>query len=150
MRNMALLCGVLVLTVAPLMAGSSHPDGYTWASWNPSMKLGFVVGFLQATDTGGAIATATCMDMLNYIDQKKIDAEKWKGMCLNDRTNDYSGVSMGQFVDGVDTFYRDFRHRNLEVAFGLQYVRDQMRGMTQAALDAEVAKWQEVTQQVKH
>lgn len=140
----------LMLALVPLLAESSHPDGNTWASWNPSMKLGFVVGFLQATDTDGAVKMVTCLDMLNYIDLKKVSGERWKDMCLNDKTNDYGGISMGQFVDGVDAFYRDYRHRNLEVSFGLQYVRDQMRGKTQAELDAEVPQWQEMTQKVKH
>ena len=150
MRNKLLLCAVFLLMEASLLAQSSHPDGYVWASWNPSMKLGFAMGFLQATDTNGALAIANCMDMLNYIDLKKVDGDRWKNMCLSDKTYDYSGISMGQFVDGLDAFYRDYRHKNLEVAFGLQYVRDQMRGKSQADLDAEVAKWQEVTQQVKH
>jgi len=149
-KKIALLSMPLMLALVPLLAESSHPDGNTWASWNPSMKLGFVVGFLQATDTDGAVKMVTCLDMLNYIDLKKVSGERWKDMCLNDKTNDYGGISMGQFVDGVDAFYRDYRHRNLEVSFGLQYVRDQMRGKTQAELDAEVPQWQEMTQKVKH
>jgi hypothetical protein len=89
------------------------------------------------------------MGMLNYLDYSKVSGERWKDMCLNDKSYDYSGIAMGQFVDGADVFYRDYKHKNLEVGFALQYVRDQMRGKSQKDLDAEVASWQEVEQRVK-
>ena len=43
--------------------------------------------------------------------------EGWNKICVNDnKDKDYAGIMMGQFIDGVDAFYRDYRHRNLEIA----------------------------------
>jgi|HubBroStandDraft_4_1064222.scaffolds.fasta_scaffold396248_2 hypothetical protein len=140
---------VLLFAAGSLSAQSSNPDGNAWAAWTPTFKLGFVSGYLQATDTAGAVSMAACMGALNYLDFTKVSGERWKDMCLNDKSYDYSGIAMGQFLDGTDAFYRDYRHKNLEVAFAFQYVRDQMRGKSQKDLDAEVASWQEVEQKVK-
>lgn len=138
----------VVVCCLPLFARASNaPDGYAWSSWAPNFKLGFVVGYLQASDTAGAVSMSACMTTLNYLDPTKVSAEKWKNMCLNDKMYDFSGISMGQFVDGVDVFYRDYRNKNLEVAFALQYVRDQMHGKTSQELSAELAQWQKIQQE---
>ena len=92
---------------------------------------------------------ASCMMVLNYLDKEKVSLDKWKDMCLNDKTYDFGGISMGQYVDGVDVFYRDYRHRNLEISFALDYVRDSVRGKSQQELDAEVAEWQKIETGVK-
>ncbi|MGA8212868.1 MAG: hypothetical protein WB799_04700 [Candidatus Sulfotelmatobacter sp.] len=87
------------------------------------------------------------MDTANYLDSKKISVDGWKELCAKENNNkNYSGIPLGQFVDGSDAFYRDYRHRNLEIGFALQYVRDQMKGKSQAELDAEVTTWQAAQQ----
>lgn len=48
---------------------------------------------------------------------------------------------MGQFVDGMDAFYKDYRNKQLEVGWAIQYVRDEIKGKPAQELDAEVALW---------
>lgn len=143
------------LIVAVLLGSSSilaaeRPDGYTWGGWSPSFKLGYIVGYMQGMGFAGTVSMGACMMTIPYLDPAKVPPDKWKEICLSDKTYDFDGISMGQFVDGTDSFYRDYRNKNLEVGFALQYVRDRMRGMTQQDLDTEVSKWQALTQQKPH
>jgi hypothetical protein len=109
-----------------------------------------VIGYIEATHANSEAALAICMDTANYLDSKKMPIEGWKQLCTSEHNaKDFSGIPMGQFVDGADAFYRDYRHRNLEIGFALQYVRDQMRGKSQAELDAEIVMWQAAQQSLK-
>jgi len=145
-----IFASLLLFAASSLFAQGSHPDGYDWGKWNPNVKIGFVMGYIEATHVDSEAALAICMDTANYLDSKKISVEGWKQICTSENNaKNYSGIPMGQFVDGADAFYRDYQHRNLEVGFALQYVRDQMRGKSQADLDAEVATWQTAQQSLK-
>ena len=149
-RQTTLVFLLMLLFAASFMsAQATHPDGYDWGKWNPSVKIGFVMGYLESTDADAEVAFAICMDTAKYLDSKQFPIERWKEICANENMANYSGIPMGQFVDGADAFYRDYRHRNLEIGFALQYVRDQMRGKSQAELDTEVLTWQAVQQSVK-
>jgi hypothetical protein len=148
---MRYLIALLLLSCGASVQAQTATDGYAWAKWDQGMRLGFVSGYLQATDMAATAELATGLNMLNYLDHAKVSLEKWENMCLSDKTNDFTGLTMGQFVDGVDVFYRDSRNRNLEVGFALQYVRDQARGKTSQELSVELAHWQSVTQEsAKH
>ena len=82
-----------------------------------------------------------CMGFSDVL-KEKIPADKLVQLCQNGtKSFDYDGVSMGQFVDGVDVFYKDFRNKNLEVGFALTYVRDQVKGKTPAELEKELTEF---------
>ena len=46
-------------------------------------------------------------------------------MCLSNTEFDYDAIAFGQFVDGMDVFFKDYRNKQLEVGWAIQYVRDQ-------------------------
>jgi hypothetical protein len=46
-------------------------------------------------------------------------------MCLSNTEFDYDGIAFGQFVDGMDVFFKDYRNKQLEVGWAIQYLRDQ-------------------------
>lgn len=62
-------------------------------------------------------------------------------MCLSDTQFDYDGITMGQFVDGIDAFYKDYRNKQLEVSWAVEYARDAIKGKPAQELEAEVALW---------
>ena len=45
-----------------------------------------------------------------------------------------------ELIDGLDHFYKDFRNRNILIDDALSYVEDQMRGVPDDKLAAEVLK----------
>jgi hypothetical protein len=66
-------------------------------------------------------------------------------MCLSDKTFDYDSIPMGQFVDGMDTFYKDYRNKQLEVGWAIQYARDEIKGKPAPELEAQVSLWRRCT-----
>jgi len=73
-----------------------------------------------------------------------VDANKlMQKFCLDNSAYDFDGITMGQFVDGIDTFYKDFRNKQLEIAWAIQYVPDE--GKSAQDLDAEVTLWRRCT-----
>ena len=45
-----------------------------------------------------------------------------------------------ELVDGVNTFYKDFRNRNIVFNDAIAFVADQMRGIPEDKLNAELLK----------
>lgn len=63
-------------------------------------------------------------------------------LCIkNNEMYDYDGITTGQFVDGIDAFYKDFRNRQVETASAIEYVRDQVRGKPAEELESKLSLW---------
>jgi hypothetical protein len=62
-------------------------------------------------------------------------------MCLSDNQFDYDSISMGQFVDGMNIFYKDCRNKQLEAGLAIQYTRDSIKGKPAQELETEVTMW---------
>jgi hypothetical protein len=136
----------LVVLCPAALSTAEKPDwnGYWWASMTPDFKLGWVAGYAKAMDEAYSSYMVMCAGNLPLY------AEKYPGvpskdivqkMCINTWSNDYHGISMGQFVDGMNAFYADYRNKQLEVAWAIQYVRDAIKGKPAQELEAEVALW---------
>jgi hypothetical protein len=123
-------------------------NGYWWDGMNPSFKLGWVSGYAKAMDLAGSSQIATCAANLPMYQKRFPNTEPqvlMQKLCLSDTQFDYDGIAMGQFVDGMDVFYRDFRNKQLEIGWAIQYVRDQVKGKAASELDAEVNLWRRCT-----
>lgn len=134
----------LLVPSAPLAANKTDMDGFWWEKLDASFKLGWVSGYAKAMDLAGTIQMSTCAsNMPLYVKQfpntdPKVILQK---MCLSDTQFDYDGIRMGQFVDGMDAFYKDYRNKQLEVGWAIQYARDSIKGKPAQELDPEVALW---------
>lgn len=134
----------LLLPSFRLAAGGPGLDGYWWEKLDASFKLGWVSGYANAMDVAGSIQISTCAaNMPLYVKEfpnvdPKVILQK---MCLSDTRLDYDGIAMGQLVDGVDAFYKDYRNKQLEIGWAIQYARDSIKGKAEEELDAEVDLW---------
>lgn len=141
------LVSVAATVLFPLaLAAGDKPnwDGYWWASMTSSFKLGWVTGYAKAMDSAAAIQISTCASNMPMYKEKypNLDPKDiFQKMCASNTELDYDGVSMGQFVDGIDAFYKDYRNKQLEVGWAIQYVRDEIKGKPAQELDAELALW---------
>jgi hypothetical protein len=139
------VAAIALLTPNAAAAGDkTELDGYWWGKLDTNFKLGWVSGYAKAMDLAGGIQMSTCAaNMPMYRKQfpntdPKVLVEK---ICLSDKTFDYDGIAMGQFVDGIDAFYKDYRNKQLEVGWAIQYARDSIKGKPAQELDAEVSLW---------
>lgn len=125
-----------------VLAGTAHGqeqdrNGYWWVNRSQDFKLGFVTGFAMAMTGNSDAAVLRCLE----DKPDKTSAEAWK-TCMQTPAViglSYNGLRMGQLVDGVDEFYKDFRNKGILVDVALRYVKDELRGMTDKELQDELA-----------
>lgn len=145
MKPLLLLVATITLLVPSARAADNTGlDGYGWEKSDASFKLGWVSGYAKAMDLAGTIQMVACGNNLPLyakeyptIDPKVI----LQKMCLGDTQFDYGGIAMGQFVDGMDAFYKDYRNKQLEVSWAIEYARDAIKGKAAQELDTEVGLW---------
>jgi hypothetical protein len=146
MKTLLLFIAALVLLVpnASSAGDTTEMDGYWWGKLDANFKLGWVSGYAKAMDLAGTIEMSTCAaNMPLYVKQfpntdPKVILQK---MCLSNTQFDYDGIKMGQFVDGMDAFYKDYRNKQLEIGLAIQYARDSIKGKPAQELDAEATLW---------
>jgi hypothetical protein len=146
MKSLFAFVATVGLLVPSALAGPDKTvlDGYWWAKLDASFKLGWVSGYVQAMDLAGIIQMSTCAsNMPMFIKEFPNTDPKviLQTMCLSDTKFDYDSIPMGQFLDGMDAFYKDYRNKQLEVGSAIEYARDSIKGKPAQYLDAEVAMW---------
>ena len=149
MKPVLVFVALIALVVPSAAAERNDLDGYWWDKVDASFKLGWVSGYARAMDLAGISQMARCAaTMPLYVKEfpntdPEVISQK---MCLSDNTQfDYDGISMGQFVDGMNAFYKDYRNKQLEVGSAIEYARDAIKGKPSQELDAEVALWRRCT-----
>jgi hypothetical protein len=145
--RITIVVAVLLVSVCSLRAADQSMDGYWWEKMDASFKLGWVSGYAKAMDLAGTLQIAKCASEVPLyakeypnVDPKVI----FQKLCVSNDT-DYDGITMGQFVAGIDAFYRDYRNKQLDVGYAIQYARDSIRGKPAQDLDAQVASWRRCT-----
>lgn len=119
-------------------------DGTWWQSTTPGFKLGWVTGYGMAMDSAAASKMGACLPSIPLYRDKYPDADPKdfvQKLCFSDSSLDYDGIAMGQFVDGIDDFYRDYRNRQISVGWAIEYVRDAIKGKPAGELESEVVMW---------
>ena len=53
----------------------------------------------------------------------------------------FASFRFGQWSDGVDAFYRDFRNKGLDIQLAMRYVNEQLQGKPAKELEDEVTAW---------
>ena len=54
---------------------------------------------------------------------------------------DYGGFRAGQWREGVDEFYKDYRNKGLDIELAMHYVQGQLHGKPAKELEEEVTGW---------
>jgi hypothetical protein len=139
-------CGIVAVFLfacSPLLAGKKPTnDGIWWQGMSPSFKLGWVTGYTKAIETAGTLQMVTCAETIPLYYPNVPAKELFERLCSkSNETYDYDGIMMGQFVDGIDAFYKDFRNRQVEADSAIQYVRDQIRGKPTQEMESELILW---------
>lgn len=146
MKSLFVFVATVALLVPSALAAADRTDldGYSWEKLDASFKLGWVSGYAQAMDLAGSLQMVTCAsNMPMYVKEfpntdPKVILQK---MCLSDTQFDYEGIPMGQLVDGINAFYKDYRNKQLPMSSAIQYARDAIKGKPTQELDSEVAAW---------
>jgi len=120
MKKLLLVPTLALLTITPVFAQGhgGHPaegappihNGLWWQNKSGLFRDGFITGY----KSGSMHQAGHPLDL-----------------------NQFPAIEL---IDGVDSFYKDFRNRNILVDDALTYVQDQLKGVSDEKLNAELLK----------
>jgi len=133
-RRLVLACIVLVLVVTPVAAQAptldfDATDSATWEKLTAWGKLGYVMGFGHAEQMYRVI--------LNSMNPACSEAAK-RSLEAFLKSNPRPSASNGQWVSGLDEFYRDWRNKRVPIASARRIVGLELSGRPQAEIDEAV------------
>jgi len=109
-------------------------DGSDWKQYSQSYKVGWIDGFVTAmsdaqTDTAGLCAF-----------QLHLRLETAEGNACTDEAQgfNFEMIRFGQYLDGMDAFYKDFRNTDYPINWAIKIVRDQIRGRSAEDIEKEL------------
>jgi hypothetical protein len=137
---MRLKCAMLccLLAVTSIASADEKHNGNWWVSQNPTARLFYLEGFVDGASqvfTAFAIharakeeaAPKACKEYIGDLE----DTAKEGGAYFN-------GVSYGQLLDGLNSFYADYRNRLIRIPVGISLVVQSIRGEDEATLSQDV------------
>ena len=136
---------LLLVALSATAGGQESPtqNAYWWGGLSQGDKLMFVWGYVTAMGSARLSTQLHCdSDMTKgKANLKEQDYQAAKEIC--DASNevkeqDFGGVRLGQFVDGVNEFYKDYRNKNIDFGLALKYVRDELKGATPEKLKSDL------------
>jgi hypothetical protein len=141
----AFLVCLILYTTATAQQQTKH-DGNWWNDSGEGFRVGFVTGYLMSMNTVGDVAITRCMLDRGYNLQMEPKAlQELMNSCSQTPEakpyQAYSGFTVGQWKDGIDEFYKDFRNRSLGVQLAIRWVNEQLHGTAAKELEDMVTEW---------
>lgn len=133
----------LFLISASSMNGVESPpthNGYWWLRLNGAEKIMFVQGYVEGLSRADKL-----ISMYLSVETLKIH-EGANQEKIIDVFNFYR-ITYGQFVDGLDAFYADFKNKRILFNYAVLYVRDEIRGVSKKELDDRIEGMRQGTMQ---
>ena len=138
-----------VLTGSGTIHGQEQThNGYWWVDKSLDFKLGFASGYVLAMVNATDAAAFRCLAANNGGTlPTKYPGDEALNACLKEAeatTLSFNNIPMGQLVDGVNEFYKDFRNKNLTIGVAMRYARDALKGKTDKELQDELTDWRKI------
>lgn len=105
-------------------AEESRRDGNWWNRQSAGFRVLYILGFMDGMDLGSRFSTPA-----ERPGHDEADPAAGTRRTYRERTERYlAGVTVGQISDGLDTFYRDYRNRSINLSDGFEIVLRLARG----------------------
>jgi hypothetical protein len=124
----ALLAILLLTSAGTAIDRGKTKNGYWWSELSETSKLWFVKGYIEGLTRADKLLSQS-LDFRNAKPPSavtRIPVESYL---------DFTEISYGQFMDGLDIFYNDYRNKRININIALLYVRDQIRGVSETDLN---------------
>jgi hypothetical protein len=139
MKKAGLLVASLVLIwgVTDISAQAvDRRDGNWWIRLAKADKAWYVIGFFDGMELGFRFS------YWGIKDEKKIGTAFDVGISYSNYLKKYlSNVTSGQLVDGLDSFYSDFRNRRISMHGAVWLVVNSIVGTPKEELDKMIEGW---------
>jgi hypothetical protein len=135
---------VLVLSGAAVAADKPQNDGYWWANLSAQYRAGYVWGYLAGMSHANTGKLGQCLSFAKDLQQAKFPNTSLKQVIDTFCTypdDDYDSITVGQFVDGITSFYSDYRNKQLPIEWAMEYIRDEVKGKPGAELSRKLEYW---------
>ena len=136
----AIVMAVVLLIVPASIGSDSAPvnNGIWWNSLDGNAKGYFVAGYVEGLSRADKILEQALRD---------------KSLTLTDTSTKkpilsyflFYNVAFGQFTEGLDTFYSDYRNKHINFNIAILYIRDQIQGVAQKELDGRLDRMRQAT-----
>lgn len=141
LQTVLLIC-ILFTLPALSAAEENRRDGNWWQIQNANSHYSYLTGFFDGMELGNNFSY---WDFIN--DKKKMHDCFWNlSKSYTEYTSKYfKNVTNVQLVDGLDTFYADFRNRRILVSNAVWLVVNGIAGTPQKKLDTLIESWRSNT-----
>ena len=132
---------VAVLLLSACCVGQERKDfdsdGSYWREHAEGAKTQYVMGYISAMAFAQMNSGFVCM----FVDPKKAEAVNF---CVSTAQGfDFNNITVGQLVNGMDTFYKDFRNFPVPLPMAMRLVRDEIKGRTPEDVEKELVGWRQ-------
>ncbi len=132
------LISLTVLTSVSALADENRRDGNWWLNQPETVQAVYAVGFFDGVDLGHHFS------IWKYANNKK-SRETWIPLAnksFNEYTEKYlNNVTSGQLIDGLNSFYSDYRNRRIRVQVAVWLVASSIAGTPEAELNKMIENW---------
>jgi hypothetical protein len=136
--TVALLVGCLMLLLSMSVTGEENRrDGNWWRNETKVAQLNYIVGFFDGMVLGRNFSYwdfADKVDMWNCVQKVADSYREHESKYLKHVTN-------RQLVDGLDSFYADFRNRRIQIYGAVWLVLNEIAGTPKEKLESMVESW---------
>ena len=133
---------VVILFLSPALWGRTSTgvaDGTDWKQYSESYKVGWIDGFATANSDAELGVAILCTFQLNL----RVDSTEEKTCTGVAQGLNYETIKFGQYLDGMDAFYKDFRNTDYPINWAMKIVRDQIRGRSAEDIEKELVAWRQ-------
>ena len=129
-RYIPIICVLMILGLSSLPVAAVE-DGNAWREYSQSAKSYFLVGVIMGMDLGKSLTVRSLFD-----EGEDGCAGKANEAYYDYRQRLFSAPTIGQFRDGLDVFYEDYRNRSITVDMALWVVAKKIAGATKEDIQA--------------
>jgi hypothetical protein len=129
------------LLSSPLLARNAAgvADGSDWKQYSQSYKVGWIDGWATAMSNAQLDLAFLCALQLHLT----MESEEGKACTKAAQSLNFEMIRYGQYLDGMDTFYKDFRNTEVPINLAIKLVRDQIRGRPAEDIEKELVSWRQ-------
>jgi hypothetical protein len=133
---------ILLLLFSSLLWGRNAvgvADGSDWKQFSQSYKIGWIDGWVTAMSDAQLSTAFLCAFQLHLT----VESEAEKACTSEAQSFNFEKIKYGQFLDGMDAFYKDFRNTEYPINWAIKLVRDQINGRPAEEIEKELVAWRQ-------
>jgi hypothetical protein len=118
---------------------SGVADGSDWKQYSQAYKIGWIDGWVTAMSYAQISTAFLCAFQLHVSSE----SEEQKACTAEAQQFNFEMIKYGQFLDGMDTLYKDFRNTEIPTNMAIRIVRDQINGRGAEDIEKELIAWRQ-------